>query len=229
MARSVTLGSMRTQARYKADMVNSTFVTDAEFNQYINNSIAELYDLLIQKFGNEYYLSTYDFNSVAGTDLYSLPSDFYKVIGVDLRLSGSDWITIRQFSFNERNRYSSATSRSVYNLTDLRYRVQGSYIRLLPVPSDNLAIRLWYIPAVAELASDSDTFDGVSGWEEYIILDAAIKALNKEESDTSILLAQKQALIQRIEAAAGNRSAGDGDRISDVRSRDYDPFTTFYV
>ena len=44
---------------------------------------------------------------------------------------------------------------------------------------------------------------------EYVITDAAIKMMQKEESDTSVLQLQKAALIRRIEAAAENRSLLD--------------------
>ena len=53
------------------------------------------------------------------------------------------------------------------------------------------------------------TFDGVAGWEDYIILDTAIKCAVKQEMDTSALMMQRQAMLQRIEAEAANRQAGD--------------------
>ena len=44
--RTITLAEMRTAARQYADQENSQFVSDAELTRIINNSIAELYDLL---------------------------------------------------------------------------------------------------------------------------------------------------------------------------------------
>lgn len=58
--------------------------------------------------------------------------------------------------------------------------------------------------------------DEINGFEEYIIIDAAIKCLIKEESDVSVLLAQKQQIMQRIEAMASNRDAGEPERVTDV-------------
>jgi hypothetical protein len=59
--------------------------------------------------------------------------------------------------------------------------------------------------------------DGVSGWLEYVITDAAIKAMQKEESDVSVLMAQKAALVARIIAAAENRDAGNPATVADVQ------------
>jgi hypothetical protein len=70
------------------------------------------------------------------------------------------------------------------------------------------------------MTSDSDTLDGVSGWEEYVITDCCIKALAKEESDPSIFMAQKAALLLRIEAAAENRDAGSPATVSDTGGTD---------
>jgi hypothetical protein len=53
------------------------------------------------------------------------------------------------------------------------------------------------------------TLDGISGYEELVILDAAIKVGIKEETDVSALMAQKAEWIERIEYAAANRNSGD--------------------
>lgn len=65
---------------------------------------------------------------------------------------------------------------------------------------------------------DTDILDGVNGWEEYVTIDAAIKALRKEESDTSILMAEKAAMMKRILDSAPNRDAGQPDFISNTRN-----------
>jgi hypothetical protein len=58
--------------------------------------------------------------------------------------------------------------------------------------------------------------DGISGWTEYVIVDAAIKCLVKEETDPSALMATKAGLIKRIEEAAGNRDVGAAPTVADV-------------
>lgn len=64
--------------------------------------------------------------------------------------------------------------------------------------------------------SDSTTLDGIAGWEESIIIDAAIKALIKQESDFAPLALQKQAMKERIEGMAEGRDAGQAQHVSDV-------------
>lgn len=217
----VTLAEIRSQVRQRADMTASQFVTDAELNGWINSSNAELYDLLVTKFGNDYFVETHSFTTLDGVERYDLPAGFYKLLGVDLQLTpglGDDgYITLRPFTFAERNRYATANAQTWMGVTNLRYRLNGSKIWFTPTPQQAQGIRLWYVPRVAPLVNDSDVVDGVSGWTEYIVVDVAIKALQKEESDVSVFLAQKAALIQRIEAAAENRDAGNPATVADVQ------------
>lgn len=60
--------------------------------------------------------------------------------------------------------------------------------------------------------------DGVSGWEELIVLGAAIRMMQKEESDTRPLDARRQVLYKRIEAAAQARDVGNAPTVTDVRT-----------
>ena len=96
----------------------------------------------------------------------------------------------------------------------------GGYLRILPEDNATGTYRLWYLQSYQNLASASDAVSQWvenQGWHEYIIVDAAIKCLQKEESDVSTLLAQRAALEERIRNAATNRDAGAPERIAEVR------------
>ncbi len=71
------------------------------------------------------------------------------------------------------------------------------------------------------LLQDTDMLSfSISGWSEYVIIDAAIKALIKEESfeQAAALYAKKSGLLERIETTAANRDVGQPNTISDTRS-----------
>lgn len=224
MATTLTLSELRTAVRQRSDMVNSTFITDSELNSYINQSYFELYDLLISKFGDNYYVApVYTFVTDGSSYQYNLPSDFYKLLGVDLALSNTNdsFVTVRPFEFIDRNRYAVPNFQSFYGLTNLRYRLNGDKLWFTPIPAKSQTIRIWYIPRMTTLSSDTDTVEGISGWTEYIICDAAIKCLQKEESDVSVLFAEKAALIARIQAMAEGRDAGSPAKVSDNLYADF--------
>lgn len=65
---------------------------------------------------------------------------------------------------------------------------------------------------------DSTTVDGISGWEEYIIVDAAIKANVKQEFPVDDLRIQKAEMVSDIQSMAEGRDAGQAHHVSDVLS-----------
>lgn len=228
MSTTMQLSDLRTATRQRADMVNSTFVSDTELNSYINQSYFELYDLLIQSYGDNYFVappltfttdgSSFQFALPDGS-LYSSAPALYKLLGVDLLLSPgvpSSSVTVKQFDFGDRNKFSTPNNQSFYEITNLRYRMNGSNIWFTPLPSAGQQIQLWYVPRLTTLVSDSDLCDGISGWTEYIITDAAIKCMQKEESDVGVLAAQKATLIKRIQDASENRDAGSAPTVNDT-------------
>lgn len=219
MARTATLLELRTQARQRADMVNSQFVSDAELTSYINASYTELYDLLIAQY-EDYHATSSNISIVAGTNTYSLPSDFYKLLGVDLVVDAQgNAVTLKPFVFAERNAYVFTPTWNMVGLAYLRYHIIDDSIRFMPVPTTTQTVKLWYVPALTKLSGDSDTVDGVSGWEEYIVVDAVIKMLQKEESDAQTFMLQKEQLKKRIEKMAANRDPGSPMRVSDTTKR----------
>lgn len=232
----LSLGELRERSKQRADRVHSQFVTDEEWNRNINQSYFELYDILVQKYGNEYFVAPIARFTTTGDRFYPLPDGvitfqdadnvnfvprpFYKLLGIDLILgsTANGAITLSKFEFISRNRYVyPQITTNLLGIAGMRYRTMGNNLEFIPTPQGGQIIGIWYIPRMVELLKDTDIADGVSGWTEYIIVDAAIKALQKEESDVSVLMAQKQALIDRIEAAAENRDAGEPEKISDTR------------
>ena len=61
-------------------------------------------------------------------------------------------------------------------------------------------------------------YDFYSGWDEYVIVSAAISALIKEEADVSALFAIKQQLSDRIIAVSEMRDLGEPTTVTDVSS-----------
>lgn len=219
----MTLGQIRLLAQQKADRVNSNFVTLPEWNVYINQSMFELYDELTTLYEDYYLAPVFSFLTDGSTVQWPLPPNFYKLVGVDLGLDNSvnAWVTVQKFDFIERNRYVYPNISSTYlGVFNMRYRLMGNTLYFIPTPSANQTVRVWFIPRLNQLLKDTDQADGVNGWVEIVAVDAAIKALQKEESDVSVLMAQKQMLLDRIRSSGMNRDAGQPDTISATRRGD---------
>lgn len=211
-----TLSSLRTRVRARADMKNSNFVEDSELNQYINSSYQELYDLLVASFEDYYTAAPTSFTISSGSNTYTLPTDFYKLRGVDCSIDGVNYYTMQPFDFANRNNFNNTVGvLNSYQFQNL-YRIVGDKIYITPEDNAAGSYRLWYVPRATVLTLDASTLDGINGWEEYVVVDAARKCLAKEESDTSFLVQEKEMLRQRIIAMSARRDAGMPKSITDV-------------
>lgn len=296
----VSLGALRLQSQQRADLENSSYITTSEWNQYISQSAKDLTDLLVAAYGNDYQFATpYQFTTT-NAQSYALPDGttnfrdtsggiapkFYKLLGLDLQYSASPtgFVTIQRFEFIERNKFGSPNTSANYSgLTNLRYRIQGDNLYVIPVPTTGQTMQVWYIPAPTPLQymlpvvtassgtigsltdtvglsvgmnvsgsgvptgttlsavgslsitvsaaftatspsailsfwKDSTLIDGIAGWEEYIVIDSAIKAYVKQETDYTGLAAQKAEMKHRIESMSEGRDAGQAHHVSDAMS-----------
>lgn len=208
-----TLLQLRDRAKQRSNNENSSFVTDAEWNVYLNYSISELRDIIISKVGDDYYAASQDYSLVSGTESYDLPSDFYKILWVELEADDGHYYKIHRYEIAEKS--SNVLPLRIYS-PDIRYRLRGDDIVVTPISSaSGRTMRLWYVPLAPELALDADELKGFNGWDEYIILRAAIMALEKEEQDTSSLSLRLEQLRQRVEAMSANRDQAEPMRIYD--------------
>lgn len=194
-------------------MVYSQFVSDAELNEYINSSAQELYDLLVEC-NVDYNVTTQAFTLSSGNSTYTLPVDFYKLRSLDFNQSGA-YVPIWPYQHLERGQWQDA---AISRLSaTVQYRIYGGIVEFLPEDQAAGDFRLRYVPLMTELNDDADTFNGYNGFEEYIVIDAAIKCKDKEESSVSVLQDQKTKMTKRIQALAPVRDYGSGDRVQDVR------------
>lgn len=232
---STTLSAVQTLVRQESDTENDPHVSDSEILAYINASYLEFYDMLVTSFGEDYFTAkatipvdgtSQEYSLPDGT-LYSAAPAFYKgllVEGSTNPSNGSAWITLKKFNLSEKNRYNLANQALVTGYFWPKYRLHGSKLLLQPVPAAGLTLRLWYAPKLTPLANANDVLEDWGGWLEYVVVDAAIKVLQKQERDVSVLAGRKNALKARIEHAAANRDVGEPNTVSETTPDGFGPF-----
>ncbi len=208
---------------------NRLFISDAELTRMIDAAMRDLYDLLVQARGHEYYAATAT-TDTSGTILitgptvvrgqygYTLPADWYQTLAVRARFGTDDiWRDVPPYSPGEvadmRNQSTIGGTRQ------LRYRHGGTYAvdgdtvhreRLLvsPTPTEAVTIEVDYIPTYLTVTAGAVSYNGVQGWEDYAVYSVVGHMLAKEESDPSYWLAQKASTEARIRNLAASRDAG---------------------
>lgn len=233
LAGQINLGYLRYMSKLRADKLYSQFLTDDEWNFNINQSAFRLYDVLVTKFGDQYFLAPPLQFFTDGTSAYDLPNGsnhggapaLYKLVGVDagINATNNEWFTLPRFNWVDRNRYSTLQlAGSVQSIYGLAYSPFGDKLYFIPLPTTAQTIQLWYVPRMVQLLKDTDMMPfSISGWSEMVIVDAAIKALIKEESyeQAGSLIGERSQLLERIETTAANRDVGQPNTVSNSRAR----------
>lgn len=232
------LNTLATRVRQRADMPDTDgLVSDSELYGYINGSYMELVDLLMQR--NEDAFTA--FESLTGTsplntaDLLHLPTDiesgggnvggevgseagFTKIRRIEWQ-DGSEYIPLERVGIEEWDRFGTNGSAG-----DPRaYTLLGNKIHILPAQSSSRIYRVFYVRRPLELRTEYPTNAAlpdqiVLRWDDYIVIDAAIKCLRKEEQDVSELLQEKAAMQMRIATSMTDRSGPA--RVAEVRRYD---------
>jgi len=183
MASNVTLLELRTRARELADMDNSEFWTNTRINARVNAHAADLYDKLVAAGPPEYYATDATLTTVSGTLASSLPATFRSLVGV------------------------YAQEGSTTKLREI-YPIRGGTRLAYDAPQGAYNVTLRYVPAMTALSGDADTLDGVSGWEELIVLLCARDMRIKEDSPVDDLMMAIARMEGRIVANAPKRGGG---------------------
>ncbi len=238
----INLGYLRYLAQLRADKLNSLYLTVDEWNSNINQLCYELYDLLVSKYGDQYFLAPpVKFNLTGALSypipdgaLYSAAPGLYKLAGVDVNVNSpgtqgpnQGWVPVARANFSDRDKWTvwPGVPAALNNAYALSYDLLGNQLYFYPA---NLAqtVRIFYVPMMTQLLQDSDMLAfSISGWSEYVIVRAAMLAMSKEESSEKYALLERQLQVQveRIETQAANRDEGQPRTVSNTRSTMGDP------
>lgn len=206
MASNVTLLELRDRLKTKADLKNSGYFEDEELDQFINDVARDLYDKLVAV--NEDYFTEETTLTVDGSaSQFTLPTDFYKLVSLHMNFNG-EYVQLHKYIARER--YSAQANGLLP-----KYRLKKNSVVFNSVPSAQ-SMPLAYVPALPALVDDTDTFDGINGWDDYIVVKAAITCLGIQETETTALEKELLPLTARIESMAPNRDHSTPERVSDV-------------
>jgi hypothetical protein len=140
--------------------------------------------------------TTYTTNGVDG--YVTLPTDFSQFRGIDY-LIGTRKLTCEPFTFKERNKQYTYTYYSAFPyLTPYQYRIQDTKCELIPLPTAGQSFTIWYIPTPTILTNDTDNLNCNTGWDDWVVYSTAIQCHDKEESDTQVLMAERNRVEQMI-------------------------------
>lgn len=200
MPRTVTLAEMRTSVRLRGSYENSVDITDAVLTEYLNDGLAETWDLFVQKNDDRYAVTSANITYAALAASVPLPSNFYKMRKVEI-LDGVVWRQLHEIELDLAHRKLTVSGKRY------RYREIGSTLVLYPTPAVAETIRVTCFPFFVKLVADGDTFDGVSGFEELPIKIALKHCYVRQDLDARSIDVDIDRLKARISSGLDARNA----------------------
>lgn len=240
--RAVTLATLIDEVRKRADIEAMTARhTDAWLTTEINRSW-QTFRSKLTKLGNPMYLkwsgsATTSVGPATGRAFgeISFPSDAYEIFGIDLVVSSNDIRTLTPCSLTERNNFWSVYGQAtgtprhffIENVgTESTTSVTAGKIALLPAPDRAYTYYVAYVPAWTDITNTTYAFDGVGGWDEWVIWDVVLKVCARDNDmmgTAQIAMAmQQKAWDEVIAPAAKIQHAGPSQRVDVARMRRLD-------
>lgn len=213
---SISLTDLRSRVRERADMVGSSFVTDAanSLDAWINEGLHRLHGRLVDAYGEEYCANSANYTFVTGTTSYDLPDYFLKLYAIDMTLNGYVR-SLKKMARSERNIFRNRSA----GIAVPRYMIRGQKVVIYPEVPNGTAFTVHYAPRAKLLSGANLTTNIPAGWEQYIVLYAAIQALHKEETDARHLQGELAKLEHELDLTkeqrdlAGPHQAVDTDLV----------------
>jgi hypothetical protein len=214
MARTRTLTNLIADVRNRTNMENSTFVTDAEITELINQELALLHGRMTMAEGQPHFRSSTVYSLTTSSTSGNLPSDFWRVMRV-ISLADGVYRDMTPFMEGERAMLLNAQSGTMATLDGPKYRLAGDTIEFLPV-TQSFSATLYYVRSSPRLSAGSDTTDGFNGYEMAAVYGACAAIREKEEGNPGYFASLKSDVYKLVDSLAASRDASHPERVTDV-------------
>lgn len=222
MSRNSTLARLRADVENQADIVGAASrYPPTLINRLINQSIQRFRERISNEGLTHYLTATSGTLSSGATSPYSfqvldltgVSPGVVRTMGVDITVNG-EVVSLEHRPFEERAQYGTQTGQPV-----AWAHFQTAKIAILPPPDGSYAYTVWYLPVLTDLSSDTDTFDGVAGWEDYVVWDTVCRLVTRDTYKDAYVQANQirtELFADIVRSATKVSSAGGQHRARDT-------------
>lgn len=216
MARSYLLSDLVEDVRTRYDLPvfsADTFVNQTAVERFIQESLQDLYAILTETYGSDYFLTTATIAATQNIATTALPSGAGKIRRLYWYRGVDDVPEIHKGKPDDL-KLSFYSARSWDD--GVRYYLTGRNITWLPTPNQTYSVRILYSATQANIDSSSNPWSAEAGWADYVIEDVCRKIAEREEKDPSLWIACREEWARRIRSQAPEREDGEADAIRDT-------------
>ncbi len=203
MARSVLSAEILSRARLAADAQNDTHITDVWLYLQATALVARLWDILTMNgLGGEGIKTVY-FDTVSGQGDYSIAGALYGTTAAGAHASAllTDFYKVKTLYGNDGNGLYRPVS-----------RVSANEQYALKAPDSAKVMKLCYLPCAPVWSVGNESFDGINGYEEWIVQGLANAIRVKKGDDASKHKSAQREVEEQVQTAA-NRNMDEPPRV----------------
>lgn len=211
--RTRTLTNLLQDIRWQADQLGATTRNDDPSLTRVLNQSIQAFREWISDNGFQYYLRPASGTTPIGAtvpyafaqlDISALNPAAIRIYGFDLTVNNIIY-SLDACSFAERNTFQGFLSDSNKSGIPVAWSMyDNAKLLLFPPPQAAYPYTIWYLPSAPDLVAGSDVFDGIAGWEEWLVWDVLIKLIVREKEPAIAALASSER--ERIQVAILRRS-----------------------
>ena len=187
----VTGSTLLTRLRAAVGAENDTHVTDTELYRALTAGVADTWDTLLSMGIGTEGVKAVTFTTVADQQEYALATI----------VAAGDFYQVSRLLAVETDGHLRPLS-----------RINPSEQWVMRAPRQAVNMKLYYFPTSPVFSTGAETFDGINGWEEHAIMNAAVYIKAKKEDDTGQFRARKREIEARM-AVMANRLRDEPPRI----------------
>jgi hypothetical protein len=206
---AVTLQNLIDGASDLSDYVNNPAVSTATWTRWANRGIEKAYRLLFGVYPGHFQtgVSTTTIVGGAGGNTIARPATMRQLAHVAKdATSPSLRRAIRRYNEGEKEAQG-----------DLAWRIEGANVVIEPFQYAAGTYTLYYVVGPTVLVNVGDALDADLAFAaDYVETYMAIKALDKEESDTAVFRADLAAIAEELPMLFAGLSAGETETIVDT-------------
>lgn len=236
-ARTRTLGNLLADLQYLADIpAGSARHPDAKLYRLLNTSWQAMRTMVSDN-GHSAYLKAASGTLTAGlTSPYpfgtlSLPDDLASLYAFHITVAANDIRKVEPIPFSEATEFQSHFGGSlgiplgfhIYNIgTESTTTVTAGKLAIFPGPIAAYAYTLWYLPIWVDLSDATHVFNGLDGWEDWVLQNAVCLIAERDnDMAATYQIAQNErakAEARILNAAARLQRVGPHTRVDAARA-----------
>ncbi len=214
MSRTRTLTELIADVRFQGSIEGFTVRhSDAQITRMLNQEIqAHREQVSLEGIAN--YLASYSTTFTSGNtspfkyavlNLASGPSPaLTRLYGIDV-IVGNEAKTLHPVAYSERNDYGGQPGEP-----ECWAQITSYTFAILPAPAYAYTYIAHYLPKLADLATGSDTFDGVAGWEDVVVWGAVVRLIARDQFPQAYQLATQERARAEARVMANSKQTGKG-------------------